>query len=91
MRVVGLTFSTKNKSFMDKNPLTACMGQKSGVKFKWSCNNRSLLISQCIKGGPKSKKELPEAKKVCMAWQEIWDQAFQNNHTWRVKATPNHN
>ena len=43
------------------------MGQKCGVKFKWSCDNCSLLISKVNGFSGISMKELPEAKKQCVA------------------------
>ena len=43
------------------------MGQKCGVNFKWSCDNCSLLISEVNGVSGISMKELPEAKKQCVA------------------------
>ena len=43
------------------------MGQKCGVNLNWSCDNCSLLISKVNGVNGISMKELPKAKKQCVA------------------------
>ena len=68
------------------------MGEKGGVKFRWSCDDCPLLLSKSNDVGGKSMKELPEA------WNDAWQGMARNlatgypdKHTCREKVTRKRN
>ena len=63
------------------------MGKQCGIKIRWSCASRYLLISKKQQVGGISMKQLPEENYYGNAWQEIWLKAspiffyFCHDHT----------
>ena len=65
------------------------MGQKCGAKFKWSCENCSLLISKVNGVSGISMKELKQRNNEWQGMAKYLAPVYPKNHIWREKATQN--
>ena len=62
---------------------------EGGTKFKWSCENCSLLISKANGVSAISMKELKQRNNEWESMAKYLAPVYPNNHIWREKATQN--